>query len=156
MRVLAIARWALDRSDPKDWLAPFRATGDDTGSADALVALNDGPFKHHLDRYKYASRYENEDPMHHRAEGVAILEDYAKRLSGGRFLAGDSFTFLDAAIAPFVRQFRIADKDWFDASAPEPVRDWLSRFLDRYDFRTVMKKYRLWKPGDDPVIFPPE
>jgi glutathione S-transferase len=35
--------WALGRNDPQHWLANEDA---------ALIATNDGPFKHHLDRYK--------------------------------------------------------------------------------------------------------
>ncbi|HWV12635.1 MAG TPA: glutathione S-transferase N-terminal domain-containing protein, partial [Sphingobium sp.] len=41
---LDIMRWALRLHDPEGWL-----DGDDA----ALIAANDGPFKQHLDRYKY-------------------------------------------------------------------------------------------------------
>lgn len=44
---LDIMRWALGRNDPESWL-----DGDDP----ALIEANDGPFKHHLDRYKYPHR----------------------------------------------------------------------------------------------------
>ena len=56
---LAIMRWALDRHDPDDWLR----AGDDAAAAEieALLAACDGPFKHHLDRFKYASRYVEPD-----------------------------------------------------------------------------------------------
>ena len=54
-----IMHWALSQHDPEDWLP--RA---DTN----LVAKFDSVFKHHLDRYKYAGRYEV-DPLHHRVAG---------------------------------------------------------------------------------------
>src|ERR1700740_1046493 len=41
---LDIMRWALGQHDPEGWLM-----GDDS----ALIAMNDGQFNHHLDRYKY-------------------------------------------------------------------------------------------------------
>ena len=50
---LDIMMWALAQHDPELWLER-----QDTD----LIALNDGPFKHHLDRYKYPDRY-GSDPM---------------------------------------------------------------------------------------------
>jgi glutathione S-transferase len=44
---LDIMRWALAQNDPEGWLQ-----GEDA----ALIAANDGPFKHHLDRVKYPGR----------------------------------------------------------------------------------------------------
>ena len=43
---LDIMRWALRLNDPQGWLRG--------GAHDALIDLNDHPFKHWLDRYKYA------------------------------------------------------------------------------------------------------
>ena len=57
---LAVMHWALQRADPEGWLA-----GDGAASA-ALVAENDGPFKHHLDRFKYPDRYPEEPSADHR------------------------------------------------------------------------------------------
>ncbi|MBT8427753.1 MAG: glutathione S-transferase N-terminal domain-containing protein, partial [Erythrobacter sp.] len=53
---LDIMRWALSQNDPEGWLAR------DDGK---LLAANDGPFKHHLDRYKYSTRYDDVDPEEH-------------------------------------------------------------------------------------------
>ena len=72
-----IMRWALAQNDPEDWLA----------RADAeLVALFDGAFKHHLDRYKYAGRYDA-DPLAHRAAGLAMLAELDTRLADLEYLA---------------------------------------------------------------------
>ena len=48
---LDIMHWALSQNDPEGWLNPKL---DDML---ALVAGNDGDFKHALDRYKYPNRY---------------------------------------------------------------------------------------------------
>ena len=60
---LDIMRWALASNDPEGWL-----TRDDA----ALIALNDGPFKHDLDRYKYPDRHDA-DPIIHRASGARLF-----------------------------------------------------------------------------------
>ena len=52
-----IIRWALAPGDQQGWWS--RAQSDDNL---ALLACNDGPFKQHLDRYKYPGRYPDTDP----------------------------------------------------------------------------------------------
>src|SRR3546814_20171744 len=59
---LDIMHWALGRSDPESWMTPQDA---------ALIAANDGPFKHHLDRTKYPERY-GCDPAPHRAAALHL------------------------------------------------------------------------------------
>ncbi|MYN14135.1 glutathione S-transferase [Pusillimonas sp. TS35] len=51
---LDIMRWALAQADPLGWLTPEQ---EDVSAMLALIAQCDGPFKHHLDRYKYPDRY---------------------------------------------------------------------------------------------------
>lgn len=148
---LDVAFWALRRNDPENWLEPWEV---DAAAADELIARNDGPFKHHLDRYKYASRYEGADAAEHRDEGVKILVDLNNRLEGSDFLSGDAFGFLDAAIAPFVRQFRIPAKEWFDAQDWPHLHKWLQTFMDSERFAIVMKKYPLWNREMDEHVFP--
>ncbi|HBJ94359.1 MAG TPA: glutathione S-transferase, partial [Hyphomonadaceae bacterium] len=117
-------------------------------ATDFLIARNDGPFKHHLDRYKYASRYEDVDASEHRAEGLKILEDLDARLTETGYLIGPRFTFVDAAIAPFVRQFRIPDKDWFDSLPLPALIKWVHDFMESDRFASVMKKYPRWEGGE--------
>ena len=148
---LDVAFWALNIADPQDWLVPWR---EDKDRADALIARNDGPFKHHLDRYKYATRYDDVDEMKHRSEGLKVLESLNADLEVNGFLGGDRFTFLDAAIAPFVRQFRIPDKDWFDALPLPALHTWLTDFMESERFAIVMKKYKLWDGETDNAVFP--
>ena len=148
---LDVAFHALERSDPENWLRPWREDGQ---RAKELVARNDGPFKHHLDRYKYASRYEDADAEEHRAAGLAVLESLNADLADHSFLGGEHFTFLDAAIAPFVRQFRIPDKDWFDSLDLPHLLKWLHDFMESERFAKIMKKYPVWDGVNDDTVFP--
>lgn len=141
---LAIMHWALALADPLDWLA----------GADAdLIATNDGAFKHHLDRYKYADRH-GTDPLEHRAAATAILADLDTRLAATGHLAGPRVTLTDIAILPFVRQFAQTDRGWFDTLTLPALHDWLGRYLASPLFAAVMPKVAPWQPGAPTVIFP--
>lgn len=108
-----------------------------------LVLENDGPFKHHLDRFKYPDRYPGVDPLAHRRAGLEILrswqEQLARPLPGGAWLMGKGPGWLDWALLPFVRQFRLANPQDFDAE-PELalVQAWLQRFLGSAELAAVM------------------
>ena len=141
---LDIMRWALTQADPDQWL-----DGEDA----ALIAANDGPFKHHLDRYKYPHRYDV-DPLDHRAAGVAHLEMLEARLSASPFLCGAHWTMTDAALAPFVRQFAETDRTWFDAQSLPAVQRWLAAFLASPMFAAIMVRWPVWQTGDAEVVFP--
>jgi len=124
-----VMRWALAQHDPEGWLP---STEEDRATTEALIARNDGDFKQHLDRYKYATRYDDVDPLEHRTAASAILSELDHRLRSGTYLLGDRFTFADAALAPFVRQFAFADKAWFDS------------FLSSERFLGIMHKHPVW------------
>ena len=46
-----------------------------------LIAENDGPFKHHLDRFKYASRFPDQQKLDHWSAAMAILMGWNHRLA---------------------------------------------------------------------------
>lgn len=129
-----IMRWALGMNDPQGWLA-----GDDR----ELIAANDGPFKAHLDRYKYPERFVA-DGVDHRAAGVAMIEVLEDRLSGSAFLYGERRTLTDAAVMPFVRQFVAVDWQWFDTLPLPGVRRWLDEWLASDLFEAVMVRREVW------------
>ena len=133
---LDIMRWALGRNDPEGWLARNDA---------ALVAVNDGPFKHHLDRYKYATRYDDVDPEEHRAAALDILQRLEARLGDGAYLCGAARGFADIAIFPFIRQFANADRDWFDAQDLPLLQAWLAGLIGSELFEGVMSKHPQWQ-----------
>ncbi|QFT78310.1 glutaredoxin 2 [Erythrobacter sp. THAF29] len=154
---IAVMRWALSQSDPEGWLA-----GDDALSVLALIERNDGPFKHHLDRYKYPTRYPEETDgdedalrLHHRSQGLAILEELDARLTGQNQLWGSTRTLADIAIFPFVRQFANTDRAWFDAQGLPHLQRWLEGHIASDLFLSVMPKFAPWKAGDEPILFGP-
>jgi glutathione S-transferase len=116
---LDIMRWALRRRDPEGWL-----DGDDA----ALIAINDGAFKHHLDRYKYPERHHT-DLAGHRDACLEILAALEARLRAADHLCGDRRSLTDAAILPFVRQFAAVDRAWFAAQPLPEVQRWLASWL---------------------------
>jgi glutathione S-transferase len=148
---LEIMRWALDRNDPEEWLAPLDSDRDDI---EALIAENDGAFKDNLDRYKYPTRYADTDPVHHRRQGTTFLEKLDARLLKNAYLCGDRFTLADAAISPFIRQFANTDRGWFDALDLPGLQRWLNGILESNRFSAVMEKYPVWQSGLDEPAFP--
>jgi len=142
---LDIMRWALARHDPEDWLERDDA---------ALVATNDGAFKHDLDRYKYPDRH-GVDAREHCEKGLQFLRALDDRLAIGGQLCGPSRGFADAAIMPFVRQFAAVDREWFDAQALPHLRVWLQGHLGSDLFTAVMLRVKPWSPGDAAVAFAP-
>lgn len=137
-----IMHWALAINDPEHWQR-------DPALADKLISRNDGQFKHHLDRYKYASRYEPEMADQHRHEGLLILQDLEQRLTKKPFLGGETAFLGDIALFPFVRQFRIADPVDFDHQPLPRLQSWLNHFLQDARFARVMKKHPLYHEGDN-------
>jgi glutathione S-transferase len=146
---LEIMRWALEQHDPQRWLCL-----QDQADALALIALNDGPFKQALDRYKYASRHA-ERPMHAwRDEAVELmLAPLNARLAERLFLLRDTPTLADMAIVPFIRQFAAVDPGWFDTAPLEPLRAWTNRIVSSQLFDSVMSRFTAWQPDDPDTIF---
>jgi len=148
---LDIMQWALAQGDPAGWLP---RDGSARSEADALITQNDGDFKTHLDRYKYANRYEDVDPLAHRREAEAFLQILEERLRDAEALVAGRWGYADAAILPFVRQFANADRAWFDAAPYPQLQAWLAKGLADPVFCGVMPKYAPWASGDPPVYFP--
>ncbi len=139
-----VMRWALAQNDPEGWLER-----DDS----ALIAANDGPFKHHLDRYKYPNRYENCDAAEYRAAAMEHLRVLEDRLADQPYLSGHKRGLTDLAIIPFVRQFAATDREWFAAQPLPKLQSWLAALLETPLFNRVMDKLPPWVPGDEPVYF---
>ena len=147
---LAIMQWALSANDPDDWLLCGQREGQ--ARMDALVASCDGPFKHHLDRFKYPKRYPGADQEVHRQAGLELLRDWSDRLAAASrgsdpvgWLLGGRSCLADWALLPFVRQFRLADAAGFDATPDlAPLQAWLNRFLQGPELATVLAEP--WAP----------
>ena len=143
----AVMRWALAQADPRGLLR--------AADASALIAQNDGVFKRHLDRFKYTDRYPGESRDEHRDAGLRILADWSQRLEQNPWLLGPDISLADAALWPFVRQWRIADPDAFEANGQlAPLREWLQRFLDDPSFERLMQRADPWCSGGLQPLFP--
>jgi glutathione S-transferase len=120
----------------------------------ALIAECDGEFKQHLDRYKYPERYPDSDAQFHSTEGSRYLERLNAQLSETPYLFGQHVALADMAIAPFVRQFAIADLDWFNAQPWPHLQAWLTGWIDSALYTRIMQKYPQWTAGEAGIIFP--
>jgi len=147
---LDIIHWAISINDP------FKLKSDDDKLYKEdlkLIKVFDDDFKFHLDRYKYSSRYESSNREQHRNKAHAILAEINTLLLDNNWIRGDRPTLPDISILPFVRQYRIADKDWFDRHLKLPrVKNWLNEFLNSTLLFEVMFKYKVWEQGDPEII----
>lgn len=131
-----IIRWAFEGPDHARWWG--RA---DTPDNHALIERNDGPFKQHLDRYKYPQRHAPGDIAVVRNQAAAcLLHLLEQRLASAAWLGGDAPCAADLAIFPFVRQFRAVDADWFDAQPWPAIRRWLQGWVEGELFEVCMRK----------------
>jgi glutathione S-transferase len=137
-----IMQWALQKNDPLAWWPQDAAT---LQAAQALIAQNDGDFKSQLDRYKYPHRFGLDSGLGARDEGAHFMEQLNQHLNAQAFLAGSHWGYLDAAIAPFVRQFAHTDALWFENQNWKSLRQWLSNFEASSAFDTVMQKHPVWQ-----------
>ena len=110
-----------------------------------LVHLFDTKFKHHLDRYKYSSRY-GADPSEHQEECKIILENLDAKINPSPWVFGPQVSLLDISILPFIRQCKIANPEWFDAQQFKKVIGLLDYFEQDNLFILALQKYELWDP----------
>ena len=137
---LDIMRWALRQSDPEGWLGVGAS-----GEADRWIALNDGPFKTLLDRYKYADRHPETPMATHRSRALdALIHPLAGQLEHTPWLLGPRQSLADVALFPFVRQFARVDPVWFDALELPGLHSWLQAGLNSSLFAAVMHKQPVW------------
>lgn len=134
---LEIMRWALEKPDPDGWWTRAQTTPNRE-----LLALCDGAFKHHLDRYKYPGRYDDApDPPAHRDQARALLlVPLEQRLHVAPYLGGEQACATDIAIFPFVRQFAAVDRDWFARQTLPATQRWLSAWMASALFAAAMVK----------------
>ena len=145
---LDVIDWALNLNDPDDW-----QRSKDKEKTKELIKINDGEFKYHLDRYKYSKRYDNEDPEFHRKKCLKFIELINNELNNSEYIFDDNISYADIVLLPFIRQFRIADIEWFDSLPYDNLKKWLSSFLNSSLLNSIMKKYDLWKEGDKSIVF---
>ena len=154
-----IMHWALQQADPFDGLRSGKAG--EQKAIQQLIEQNDGPFKYHLDRFKYACRFKGEDAEEHRNMARDILVEWNARLAQqessdcyGCFI-GESQSLADWALWPFVRQYRLADPSSFDCDQDlHAIKRWLQAFLQHPLFTRLMTPVKPWLPAHHPQTFP--
>ena len=149
---LEIVEWALSINDifKKNKILP-----DQEVLTKDLISLFDDEFKFHLDRYKYSVRYQDANPIQSRSKCLEILNKIENSISNSNWFFGDSVNKLDICILPFIRQFRIADPEWFDSlNEIHQVKSWLKHFLKSPLLLNIMNKNDPWQEGDQALIFP--
>ena len=136
-----IINWAIEKSNDYDcWKKSLEI--DKIKTKEFLIQL-DTKFKSDLDRYKYSSRYKT-NPIKYRESGKIFLNRIEEILNKQNFLSGNKIGLLDYSTLPFVRQFRIADIEWFDQVKWPKLHNWLNKFLNSNLFNKIMRKYELW------------
>ena len=146
-----IIEWALSSNNIFDG----NIDNDQIDLTNNLIELFDSKFKYNLDRYKYATRYENIDKDKHKMECLDILINLENVISNKEWILGSKINKLDISILPFIRQFRIADIDWFDKQNKiKGIQKILFNFLDSSLFKEVMHKYDVWEENAKPQFFP--
>tara|TARA_B100000287_G_scaffold434989_1_gene501296 strand:+ start:1147 stop:1785 length:639 start_codon:yes stop_codon:yes gene_type:complete len=118
------------------------------------IELFDSKFKYHLDRYKYSSRY-NSDSGDHQEECKLILENLEAQINPSPWIFGKQISLLDISILPFIRQYKIANPDWFFAQNFKKIIALLGYFENSDLFSQAMQKFDLWDPNNpNGSIFP--
>ena len=146
-----IIEWALSSNN----IFEGNLDNDQIDLTNNLIELFDSKFKYNLDRYKYATRYENINKDKHKKECLEILINLENLISNEEWILGSKINKLDISILPFVRQFRIADIEWFDKQNKiKGVQKILFNFLDSNLFKEVMYKYDVWEENAEPQFFP--
>lgn len=146
---LDIMRWALHQADPEGWLD----AGQEALAAE-LIALNDGPFKALLDRYKYPERHPERSAAEYRQAAVDLFIDPLNlRLANTPFLLGTRPSLADMATVPFIRQFAQVDADWFAQAPFTALQAWLQGLTASALYQAVMQaRHAPWTPGQDAVM----
>ena len=147
--------WSIKRSKMDSLLGDTKKSQE----INSLIETNDKLFKYHLDRFKYASRFDYKDREIHRKAGIEILLSLNNRLKKfskeGKplYLVDAKESLADWAIWPFVRQFRIADIKEFDNNNEiRFLKSWLNYFFTHKQYPIVMKKNKPWCKQSEPLI----
>jgi len=145
---LDIMLWALQQSDPNNWLHSKHL--DEIYS---LIKFNDNIFKIHLDHYKYSARFPQQSQTSYREKGEVFLQQLENRLNTQKFLLCEDPCLADIALFPFIRQFACVEMKWFESSPYPQLRQWLQYWLKSELFKSIMNKYPAWQENQTPLIF---
>ena len=147
-----VINWAFAKDSSKF----LKYTSFEAKLCNYFIELFDAKFKYHLDRYKYASRYERTSDDH-QGECLKILMELNESIDADPWIFGATVSLLDISILPFIRQCKIANPHWFLKQDFKQVINLLDYFESSVLFHMAMKKFDEWNPDDSQVvIFPSE
>ncbi len=139
-----IMKWALQQNDPEHWMGENQQF---LQEAEMLVETNDFSFKEDLDQYKYADRYPQHPARVYRERGEEFLQELEEMLQQQVFLLAPQITVADVAVFPFIRQFALVDKPWFDAAPYPRLQHWLVAMSGTSWFQDAFRKREIWQSG---------
>ncbi len=148
---LDIMLWALSQSNAPRWLGDSEQIKIESMR---LIEINDTKFKPQLDRYKYADRYPGLSIQDHRELAQFYLDELESKLQHNTYLMGDSLSLADVAIFPFIRQFAMVDRLWFDQLPFHQLRAWLDGLLHWNLFLRIMVKLPAWNQAASITYLP--
>jgi len=124
-----------------------------------IIKENDQEFKFHLDRFKYASRFDEKYKDFHFHEAQNIIKKWNSRLNINSkrnfWLVGNNETIADWCIWPFIRQFKIAcESQKISNYFNDPMIRWLNYFETNNIYKDVMHKYEIWNESSKVSYFP--
>ena len=120
-----------------------------------IINENDNEFKYHLDRFKYATRYQNTNKEFHFTKASKFINRWNALLEENKYFFNDKPTIADWSIWPFVRQFKIACESQKRINYLEPrIKNWLDSFENSRKFKSLMSKYELWGTTSRKNYFP--
>ena len=124
-----------------------------------LIKENDLEFKFHLDRFKYSSRFNEDNFLFHFNAAIKIIKKWNNKLTknstNNYWLIGNHESIADWCLWPFVRQFRIAcESQNISNNFETPIKSWLDYFETHKNFNVVMHKYAVWSKSSAIVHFP--
>ena len=151
---LDIIQWALSNSK-KENLTNIYIPAKKKDKIFSTINENDNKFKYHLDRFKYAARFNSNEEEYHFSEANKFIKRWNELLNENNYLFGENPTIADWCIWPFVRQFKIACEskkktNYFE----QPIQKWIEYFENHKNFKDLMHKYDLWKPSSKKIYFP--
>jgi glutathione S-transferase len=151
---LEIILWALSESR-KENIKVISLPQKNKKDIFGIIDENDNEFKYHLDRFKYATRYQNSNEEFHFKKAIKFIKRWNELLTENKYLFGDKPTIADWSIWPFVRQFKIACESQKRTNYLKPsIKNWLESFVNNIKFKSLMYKYELWEPNDGKNYFP--
>jgi len=151
---LEIILWALSESK-KENIKVIYFPDNKKEDIFEIINENDKKFKYHLDRFKYSTRYQDNNEEFHFNKAIKFIKRWNGLLTENKYFFGDHPTIADWSIWPFVRQFKIACESQKITNYLElPIKNWLDSFEDNKKFKSLMYKYELWKPNSRKNYFP--